>query len=843
MIRLSLSRVVLGLVTSACSAVAAAEPLLDWSDWEKYRANVSHPSGAYKASDVARARENLRRYAWARHYAAGLERTATAALARLSPEYLDAMIPQTTPGDAKFTPCPACRDLGKPVHPHGLWTWREAAPEQLACDMCRTVFPNAKYPEDIVLRTTWGTPQTLTYAGGEPFVIFSYRTGRPSFSANIRARKVGYMAGLARTVGEAHLLTGKPEYAAAVRAILLRFAACYPQWLVHTGYGEFADMDPKIAAQFINQLPAPELCAPPNQPDRKLHTGYWSAGRASGVGQESGFVRRMVEAYDFTCTAVSARGTPIYTDADRRTIERDLLLEGTALLVCDKPINNKSVGNRTAAALVGLCVGHPGLVRFGWDGFQQTIDGWFLPDGTTSESPAYATMTLGNIWDMPQALRGYSEPEGYRGPDGQRRAAADLYHGTAYERVWENCFKGLQGDLLYPPFADSYRSSTLGSHFIELMAANYPERPEYLGLLKEVCGPDLTRGQPAFALYYREPGLEEKPAAPVTLPDWCPPSLRIGHMRTGADGRESLLLLSASHWGGHHHHDSLNLTYWKNGQEVLSDLGYLWDHPQKSRTSRTLAHNTVLIDEQEQASRERGGEVRFFRTSGQVKVMEATSRAYPQASLYRRTAAVIEHGGGNSYVVDFFRVEGGRRQDFVFHATNARVEILGAQRTPAAAGLYDFHRTSELRAADIIWRAQWQAGPLTCVAWNIAQPGERAFVGDGWGQRDWKNSDVGATLPYFVRRTEGGGVKTFISVFAANPAGPSFVRRVTLHAPGVLAIETAHGTDYVLSAPEHDTLRFTAGGEPRVLAGRFVVASVQDGRLAWTFVESSGVNP
>ena len=80
------------------------------------------------------------------------------------------------------------------------------------------------------------------------------------------------------------------------------------------------------------------------------------------------------------------------------------LTGATLLLVSDKAINNKSVGNRTAAALVGLCVGHPGLVRFGWDGFQRTVDDWFLPDGTTSESPAYATMTLGNIW----VAHGYS---------------------------------------------------------------------------------------------------------------------------------------------------------------------------------------------------------------------------------------------------------------------------------------------------------------------------------------------------------------------------------------------------------------------------------------------------
>ncbi len=104
---------------------------------------------------------------------------------------------------------------------------------------------------------------------------------------------------------------GKPEFAAACRAILLRFAECYPNWLVHVGYGEHADMDPRAASLGINNLPEEELCPPPNTPDRRSHTGYWSAGRAGGVGMESGFVRQMVEAYDFTCAATDAGGAPI----------------------------------------------------------------------------------------------------------------------------------------------------------------------------------------------------------------------------------------------------------------------------------------------------------------------------------------------------------------------------------------------------------------------------------------------------------------------------------------------------------------------------------------------------
>jgi hypothetical protein len=828
------------LALSSCAFASVgktADAILDWSDWEKYRHTVRHPSGAVQPDDVARARANLERYTWAKSYLRSLERSARSALASVTPEKLTAMIPDTTPGDSKFTPCPACRDQGKPVHPHGLWTWQPERPDQLACDVCRTVFPNSKYPEDVVLRTSVGKPQTLTYCGGEPFVIFSYKTGRPSFSANVRARQVGHMAGLTRTLAEAHLLTGNIEYARAVRALLLRFAAVYPHWLVHTGYGEYADLPPHLAAQRINQLPTPELCPPPNQPDRKLHTGYWSAGRASGVGQESHFVRRMVEAYDFTCTAVDAAGAPIYTDAERRTIERDLLLEGTVLLTADLAINNKSVGNRTAAALVGLCVGHPGLVRFGWDGFQKTIDEWFLPDGTTSESPAYANMTLGNIWDLPQALRGYSEPADYRGPDGRRRAAVDLYHGTAYERIWANGVKGLQGDFTYPPYADSYVGTTLGGVFLELLVANYPDRPEYLALHRHHGGAEPARNQAALALYYRDPGLEHRTAPPLVLPDWCAPDLRIGHLRTGSDGRESLLLLSASHWGNHHHYDSLNLYYWKDGHEVLSDLGYLWDHPKKHQASRTVAHNTVVIDEKDQVSRERGGEVHFFRASPHVKVMAASSRAYAEAAVYRRTSAVIEHGEGRNYVVDFFRVTGGRRQDFVYHAANAACELVGAEARPTTTKLYDFERVRAIAPAGT-WRARWAAGPnLTAVAWNLGAPGETAFLADGWGQRDWKNSDLGATLPYIVRRTTGGGDHCFVTVFEAHGGPAAFVRDATLRADGVLVVQTALGTDYIRSALESGELTVSVDGREHRRSGRFAVASVQSGRLAWDFVE------
>ena len=314
---------------------------------------------------------------------------------------------------------------------------------------------------------------------------------------------------------------------------------------------------PALHPKTLHNLPEPEICPPPNKPDKSLWTGYWSAGRASGVGLESDFVRKVVTAYDLTCSAKDATGKPLYTNDDRQKIEHDLLLESTILLVCDKAINNKSVSNHSAAGLVGMCVGNPELVRFALNSFNKTVNGWYLSDGTSSESPFYGLMTLGGIWDMAQATRGYSDPEGYKDSDGNRLDSLDLYHHTNYGSVLDAFFNGLQGDLYFPPYADSFRNTSLDVSYIELMVANYPERIQYLSLLKELCGNDLSShsgsamdaqsknteidepvltlpydltrpgGYLSLSFYYRKPGLELKASPSLKLNDWAPP--RIAH--------------------------------------------------------------------------------------------------------------------------------------------------------------------------------------------------------------------------------------------------------------------------------------------------------------------------
>jgi hypothetical protein len=827
----------------------ADEPLLNWAAWEKYRTAVVHPAATVKPAGLARARENIARHKWAAQYARGVESSAKGWLAKLTPEYLRLMIPTTTPGDTLFTPCPACRDQGKPWHPHGQWRWSATEPDRLTCQICGTIYPNAEYAEDIVLRSKYAPGQQFTYCRAAPMQIFSY-LGRPSFAANCRARKALYLAGQCRRLAEAYALSDKPEYAQATRLLLLRFAEVYPTWLVHVGYGEYADMDPHVAALNIKNLPEDELCPPPVHPDRRLHTGYWSAGRASGVGMEAGFVRQMVESYEFVCQATEA-GRPIFSDAERRRIERDLLLESSVLLVADPDVNNKSVGNATAVSLVGMSTGHPGLVRFGLDVFLKTVDGWFLPDGGTPESWSYATMTLGGIAPLGRALAGYSDPPGYRDPQGKRIERMDLYHQTAYGRVWEAMFNGLQEDLAYPPLADGSRRGQLGAHFTELMADNYPERPQYVALLKELTGTQFERSDRQLALYERPAGLGQKPTPPLKLVDYCYPVLQMGYLRGGADGRDSTLILSASDWGGHHHDDSLNLYYSVHGEELLSDLGYLWDHTERIKTVRTFAHNTVMVDGKEQITKGRGGRFTMFDARSPVKVMEAESQAYPQATLYRRTVAQVELPDGRPYVLDMFRVAGGRCHEYVFHGPNRDLssEGIAAQTAPAGwahfSGRFTLPGPMELenvRSCDRpgMVRLTWKIGrdQRFQAVWPN-QPGETTMLGDGWGQRDWHNTDVGALLPYIVRRCPATALPTvYLTAFAPQAGDASTVvdvRRLPVpaaEAAGVVlaAVDTPAGVDYFASCLMAHPVKLNTPEGTLELDGRFAMVRTKAGK-------------
>ncbi|MBQ9369061.1 MAG: hypothetical protein IJT83_14865, partial [Victivallales bacterium] len=538
---------------------------------------VQHPAGIYRAEDVARLRQAVKDDEQAASLAQKVAKDADGVLEQITPKFLEEWIGYQKGGGGSG-PCPACRDKGLPWHPGGSWSWSKNDPDQLVCTTCKTVYPNEQYPESIRFRSKWDPRQEFSYVGGEPQKCFNFLC-RLSYSNIIRTRKIQATFPLLDTLSRAYMFTGDARYADGARRILLRFAEVVPHYLFGNNvYGEVADCDPHVAVKDPFHLPSDEITPPPNKPDRKIHVGYWSGNRLGTSGQDGGGTTALALAYDITCAATWPDGRLVYTDAERFKIEKDLLLEMCLQFIYDKGINNKSVGGRAACAVVGCVTGHPDLVRYGLEGFEKTINGWFLPDYTTPESGSYLSMVFSNIRAFPWWFRDYSEPEGYAPPDGSNRLEHfNIFRDTEFGICCQNAIDTLQGDLVYPPIADTHpKGSRINVHIVNVLPISCPT-PRNLSFFKANNKGKITNAidNLMFGGAIDLTGVEE-----FTLSDKVYPYLQQGFLRYGPRGRDGLAHLNASDFGGHHHWDSLGLYLWHK-QEVLNDLGYLWDHPDK----------------------------------------------------------------------------------------------------------------------------------------------------------------------------------------------------------------------------------------------------------------------
>ena len=817
----------------------------DFSQWEKYRATIQHPCGIYRQEDVERVRKKIESDPTARSTAMTVMKRADGVLNELTPEYLEEWIP-TQKGFGVYGPCPACRDKGLRWHPNGTWGWDKAKPNQVKCNTCKTVFPNENYPETIQVRSKWEPNQVFSYYGGEPFKMYG-TICRPSFSGMILVRKLQASFSLLDSLAYAYNYSGDAKYADGARRMFLRYAEVLPHYLFGSSiYNEIADCDPHVAGREPFNLPVDEITPPPNKPDRKIRVGYWMGNRLGSSGQDGHLVLQFALFYDAVCAAKWPDGRPVFTPEERYRIEKDVLLESAWHLMCDKSINNKSVGGRAACAAIGCVVGHPDLTRFGLDGFHKTVYGWFLPDFTTSESGGYLMMTMSNVHAFSLWFRDYSDPEGYEPPEGEEPLRHfNIYRDTDYGICWQNAINTLQGDLSYPPTADTLVGGKKVPNWLTDLLPICNPTPQNLAFFAANNDRKIRDGRLGMMCdvhidFEKVPAYEQR--------DVVFPYLQQGFLRYGKQGLEATAILNASDYGIHHHFDSLNLYLWHK-KELLHDLGYLWDHPDKSYTVRTVAHNLVVIDNRSQEGRGRGGSFDLFETAGAVKAMRASSKAYKNASKYERTLLQVDHGHHGFYWLDLFRVQGGEIRDYIFHGVNNDFTMEGAEKP-------DKQMQQETRDRECRF----------CLQLPVEQLGTWEFSDVELYQIDAKGNDISKNLasvfPETVEKNghvcegwgvyKGNGTSTWEPCEGKNSRGVRYSAVATAkgvnivnHALSIGKCDGFNGAEAFLGKPGNRyRFRFSARGDkgkmsPRLLQFRPGEERSQQGRVYESVIVTS----
>ena len=616
-----------------------------------------------KDEDVLRAKENILKYKWAQNLEKSIISSANSRVKLFTNDYIKHMISEITPSTT--TLCPNCVKKGFILNSRGDWQWSSNNPDKIKCRVCGMEFPNDEYKETIKRVSKWNSTQIITYVDMEEIDNIHYKHCKSTLSGVIRAHKLTYMITNLETIAYAYQLTKNITYANSIKRVFNRLASVLPSYLIYSGfiYNEYADCDPKYVAENIKNLtedPSKNCRMLKSyeieENPKELYNGFWTASRLGTNGMDGTYAYYLAMVYDLikeTCN-----------DDEKNNYAKNILEQVAYLGVNDDSINNKAVYNFKGVALVGLAINNIKYIKFGLNQFIKSINTWFLKDGGTSESAAYCIQTIGGLNELGYAFKNYSDPEDYIPPEGDTKYKNfNLMVDTRYYESFQYLIWATYSNYYFPSIADSYNTTKVSDVHIELINYAKPVEKQFLQERMEKSSPVY------FSLFFRNP--DNSTYGKFIYPDIMFPFLSQGYIRTGEYGEKSLIVLDASNYGSHHHSDSLNLVFWKEGHELLVDLGYLLDHENASETRHTYNHNTVYVNDKDQITYNRNGSFSTFYNSSKIKIMQAGSNAYKECDVYNRTIIQIEHEkNNNSYFVDIFRVHGGRKRQYTLHGPN-----------------------------------------------------------------------------------------------------------------------------------------------------------------------------
>jgi hypothetical protein len=515
-------------------------------------------------------------------------------LMKLSPDEVIAEVPAAA--NILYLGCPNCSG-GSEEGERQRWHWEPGMGATVRCNYCGMVFPNEKFPDnrEKVIIAPSGAKQVYRY--------YENPNGRTYYfeahTWNIRSRRLQTMA---EQLARLWFATRDNSYGDRAAAIAGRFAQVFPDWAVHFDY-------PNTPVRFF---PADQRW--PYEGLQPYRGSKWSDWGYHDIPASFVNVYDILQAgYDW-----KRMDTLIGPGTDRR-IENDLLRLAYDFTTANPEIySNMSPGMYRDMLRLGRIVGDPAMVHEAVKRFREFFSMRFFADGWWNEgTTSYHNQTIGGLKTVSDAIKGYTDPAGWRG---ERFENPDLAKGIPlYDKALQ-----IQTDAVLPD----------------------------------------GRPLPVNDTWGRSRGAK---TGHTVSHLW--PSLGDAVLGTGEGDDQIMLNVNWSGNYGHSHYDNGSIILYAAGEELLSDIGYT--HTKyRGWTIHTASHNTVVIDQAEQdKGRSAAGRLMFYDdTDPHVKVIDVdASPAYPQAKIYRRRLILVHTAPGRDYIVDRFDVEGGEDHDWFLH--------------------------------------------------------------------------------------------------------------------------------------------------------------------------------
>jgi len=164
----------------------------------------------------------------------------------------------------------------------------------------------------------------------------------------------------------------------------------------------------------------------------------------------------------------------------------------------------------------------------------------------------------------------------------------------------------------------------------------------------------------------------------VNKQQWHIAILRSGE---GPDSRAAWLDYDSG--GGHSHSDGMNLGLFAKGLDLMPDCGYPpvqfggWGSAKARWYKMTASHNTVVVDGKNLAGG--AGKTTLWADGQHFQCIRASAPALIGGQQYERTVATIDMSGRDFYLVDIFRVVGGKDHAKFMHSHFGTIRTDGLQ--------------------------------------------------------------------------------------------------------------------------------------------------------------------